>query len=58
MNDLLIHELGARRVHWRYDDPSGVTDIGMRVVRSDGRTIPVATESRFRIRRGATPKAT
>ena len=26
MHDLLIHELGARRVHWRYDDPSGVPD--------------------------------
>ena len=57
MNDLLIHELCARRVHWRYDDPSGVADFGTRTVRSAGRTIPVPTESRFRIRRRATPKA-
>ena len=48
MNDLLIHELGARRVHWRYDDPSGVPERGSRV---DGKPIRAAREVRIRIGR-------
>ena len=42
MHDLLIHELGARRMHWRYDDPSGVPDIDARTVRGVGRPVPSA----------------
>jgi hypothetical protein len=57
MHDLIVHQLGARRVHWRYDDPSGVTDADSRVVHAAGRTIPVAAESRFRVRPRTTPKA-
>jgi hypothetical protein len=57
MHDLLLHELGARRVHWRYDDPSGIADVDARTVRGAGRPAPAAIESRLRIRRRATPKA-
>ena len=50
MQDLLLHELGARRVHWRYDDPSGVSEPGSRV---DGKPLRAAREIRIRIgRRG------
>jgi hypothetical protein len=56
-DQFLIHELGARRVRWRYDDPSGVPDVGLSPVRSAGRPVVPATESRFRIRRPAGPKA-
>jgi hypothetical protein len=57
MHDLIVHELAARRVHWRYDDPSGMADVDARPSRAAGRPIPVATESRFRLRRRVTPKA-
>ena len=54
MYDLVrLHELGARRIHWRYDDPSGVTDVP---VRSAGVPVRTAGELR-RVRRSATPKA-
>ena len=50
MHDLLLHELGARRVHWRYDDPSGISEPGSRVDRKPPRA---ARETRIRIgRRG------
>ena len=57
MNDLLIHELGARRVHWLYDDPSGVAEAPARIA---GR--PARTAGEIRLRRGfrhlaAKPKA-
>jgi len=51
MNDLLIHELGARRIHWRYDDPSGVSEAPARL---RGRR---AGEIRVRSRRRLTGKA-
>ena len=57
MHDLLTHELGARRVHWRYDDPSGVTDAPSAARRVPGERIPFAGEARIRVRRPATPKA-
>ena len=49
MHDLLIHELGARRVHWRYDDPSGIPDTASRV---PAKPIRSAGETRVRVRRG------
>jgi hypothetical protein len=56
-DQFLIHELGARRVHWRYDDPSGLPEHDTRAVRAAGRPVLPATESRFRIRRSGAPKA-
>jgi hypothetical protein len=56
MNDLLIHWLGARRVHWRYDDPAGVADVDARTVRPAGRSAHGA-EARLHVRRHATTKA-
>ena len=54
MQDLLrLHELGARRIHWRYEDPSGIAEMP---VRSTGTPVRAAGEFR-RIRRHATPKA-
>ena len=26
-----LHDFGAKRIHWRYDDPSGVPDLPSRV---------------------------
>jgi hypothetical protein len=52
MNELLLHDIGARRVHWRYDDPSGVSDAPVRIA---GR--PIRSAGAFRVRRAATPKA-
>jgi hypothetical protein len=53
VQDLLrLHELGARRIHWRYDDPSGIADVP---VRTSGTLIRAAGELR-RARRTATPK--
>ena len=57
MHDLLIHELGARRVHWRYDDPSGLPDAPERALRGGARPVHSAGELRLRIRRVASPKA-
>jgi hypothetical protein len=57
MHDLLIHELGARRVHWRYDDPSGLPDVPPRDDRGASRGIRPARELRLRVRRAASPKA-
>ncbi|HKI91105.1 MAG TPA: hypothetical protein VJ986_02285 [Gaiellaceae bacterium] len=57
MQDLFIHELGARRVRWTYDDPSGVPDgpsVGRRIA---GERIPPLGETRIRLRRPSTPKA-
>jgi hypothetical protein len=54
MHDLWLHELGARRVHWRYDDPSGVPELPSR---STGRPIRSAGEVRLRVRRAMNPKA-
>ena len=54
MHDLLIHELGARRIHWRYDDPSGVPETGARV---DGKPVRAARDLRIRIGRRAFPRA-
>jgi hypothetical protein len=54
MHDLLIHELGARRVHWRYDDPSGVPDVSGRGGRATGRPVRSAGELRLSARRAAT----
>lgn len=55
MNDLLLHELGARRVHWRYDDPSGLPA----TTRADHGALPVrsAGEIRGRVLRAIRPKA-
>jgi hypothetical protein len=56
MQDLLfqqMHDLGARRIHWRYDDPSGVPDVP---VRSAGTPVRAAGELR-RVRRQMSPKA-
>ena len=30
MNDLFLHDLGSKRIHWRYDDPSGIPDAPVR----------------------------
>jgi hypothetical protein len=57
MHDLLIHELGARRIHWRYDDPSGLPDTPPRDDRGAVRRIRAAGELRLRARRTANPKA-
>ena len=57
MHDLLIHELGARRLHWRYDDPSGVSDPPSAARRIAGERIPFAGETRIRVRRPSTWKA-
>jgi len=53
MHDLRLHELGARRVHWRYDDPSGLPDAP---VRDGGLPVRTAGELR-RVRRTTSPKA-
>ena len=53
MNHLHLHELGARRIHWRYDDPSGLPDLP---VRSVGMPVRVAGEVR-RVRTHVSPKA-
>ncbi|HET7572069.1 MAG TPA: hypothetical protein VFJ77_05295 [Gaiellaceae bacterium] len=48
MNDLLLHELSARRVHWRYDDPSGVAESGSRI---DAKPVRAAHDVRVRVGR-------
>lgn len=53
MHDLLLHELGARRITWRYDDPSGVPDLP---ARRGGRPVLAASELRAAARRRLTPK--
>ena len=57
MHNLLLHErlhdLGAGRIHWRYDDPSGLPDLP---VRSVGMPVRVAGEVR-RVRTHVSPKA-
>ncbi len=53
MHHPLLHELGARRIHWRYDDPSGVSELP---VRTSGTPVRAAGELR-RVRRNASPKA-
>jgi len=57
MHDLLIHELGARSIHWRYDDPSGIADVPTRGVRGAERPVHSAGELRLRSRRRRFPKA-
>ena len=57
MHDLLIHELGARSIHWRYDDPSGLPDAPLRGGRDAGRPVRSAGELRLRSRRRRFPKA-
>jgi hypothetical protein len=57
MHDLLIHELGARRVHWRYDDPNGLPDTLPAGGRGAGRPIRSAGEVRARVWQLTTPKA-
>lgn len=59
MHDLLIHELGARRIHWRYDDPSGVPDLPGGSVRGASRTVRPAADVRAprSVRRFAPPRA-
>ncbi len=56
MHDLLIHELGARRTHWRYDDPSGLPDVPASGVRGGGRPVHSAGELRLSARRAARPE--
>jgi hypothetical protein len=56
MHDLLIHELGARRIHWRYDDPSGLPDAPVRGVRGAGRPLHSAGELRLRTPRNPSPR--
>jgi hypothetical protein len=57
MHDLLIHELGARRIHWRYDDPSGLPDLPARGGAGAVRPPRAAGELRLAVRRLASPKA-
>jgi hypothetical protein len=52
------YDLGARRVHWHYDDPSGVPDLGLEADGVAGRPIQqLVGELRVRARRLLTPKA-
>lgn len=53
MQDLLLHELGARRIHWRYDDPAGVPDLP---ARRGGRPVVAASELRAAALRRLTAK--
>lgn len=47
MNEYL-RDFGAKRIHWRYDDPSGIPDTSSRVTgKSSGRS---ASELRTRAR--------
>jgi len=57
MHNLQIHELGARSVRWRYDDPSGLPDALPAGGGRAGRPIRSAGEVRARVWRLATPKA-
>ena len=57
MHDLLIHELGAGRIHWRYDDPSGLPELSARGARGSGRPVRSAGELRLRLGASASPKA-
>ena len=50
MHDLLIHEFWPRRLHWRYDDPNGVSGPPPSARR-------IAGEARIRVPRPTTPKA-
>ena len=57
MHDLLIHELGTRRVHWRYDDPSALSELAGHGDRdASGRPVRAAAELRVRSRRFANPR--
>lgn len=59
MHDLQLHDLGARRVHWRYDDPSGVPDPAADPIRVAGRPVRgLVGAIRLHGRRPLTPKAT
>jgi hypothetical protein len=57
MNDLTIHALGARRIRWRYDDPSGLPDLPARTIRAGGFPVHPAGEHRVRALRPLNPKA-